>query len=290
MPGNIGANVVAGDDVTALSYNTIQSKIATIMGAGSGQSGYGQAVASSQVTSGVSLIDDADWDNLRSDLLKARQHQTGVDESAGLTDVTVGNAIDDAVHTQYNNFADVVVANKFAMAANQASVVTTNTYTWPGAWNNYALVTIPIIFPAGAQSARYFFNSGGTILLNTSIPGGGAKNDSWATMLAEVGTVTFGAAGFYAGNNTLQQLVAKGAAAGVYVENRFYLSVQVFNDNPTANGSYQISFTFRYEDNDLGDQTGTGPAVDENVNAFSISVQARYASGSNVAVSPPTHA
>jgi hypothetical protein len=69
MPG-IGQKILASD------FNTIQALAQTVLGVGSGQYGYGQLVASSQVRAG-DPFKLQDWVNLRSDLLKAGAHQTG---------------------------------------------------------------------------------------------------------------------------------------------------------------------------------------------------------------------
>ena len=63
--------------IIASDYNTIQSKIATVMGSGSGTVGYGQTVSSSQVGQ-YDKISVSQWNNLRDDIIRARQHQTGI--------------------------------------------------------------------------------------------------------------------------------------------------------------------------------------------------------------------
>jgi hypothetical protein len=80
MPG-------VGNTIPASDYNNIQTKIEGVMGVGSGQSGYGQTLSSAQVSGGTTITASG-WAALRSDLLKARQHQTGVSEAANLVDVT----------------------------------------------------------------------------------------------------------------------------------------------------------------------------------------------------------
>ena len=65
-----------GTKILAEDYNQIQSIAQTVLGQGSGQYGYGQAVSSSQVNSGDPFR-LSDWINLRSDLLKIGAHQTG---------------------------------------------------------------------------------------------------------------------------------------------------------------------------------------------------------------------
>lgn len=69
MPGS-GTKILASD------FNIIQALAQTVLGIGSGQYGYGQVVASSQVKKGdpFKLLD---WVNLRTDLLKIGAHQTG---------------------------------------------------------------------------------------------------------------------------------------------------------------------------------------------------------------------
>lgn len=69
--------------IIALDYNIIQSKLAQVLGTGLDDFGYGQSVISSQAIAGtpVSVLD---WHRLRIDLLKARQHQTGLDETGNL--------------------------------------------------------------------------------------------------------------------------------------------------------------------------------------------------------------
>jgi urate oxidase len=67
--------------ILATDYNLIQSKIASVMGEGSGTKGYGQTIASSQVGQ-FAKITTTQWNNLRTDILRARQHQTGQDMSS----------------------------------------------------------------------------------------------------------------------------------------------------------------------------------------------------------------
>lgn len=63
--------------IIANDYNVIQSKIALVLGSGSGNKGYGQTLSSAQVGQ-FSTITVAQWSALRDDIARARQHQTGV--------------------------------------------------------------------------------------------------------------------------------------------------------------------------------------------------------------------
>jgi len=69
MPGS-GTKILASD------FNTIQALAQSVLGVGSGDYGYGQAVSSSQVRVG-DPFKLQDWVKLRSDLLKSGAHQTG---------------------------------------------------------------------------------------------------------------------------------------------------------------------------------------------------------------------
>ena len=80
--------MAVGDKIAATDYNTIQGKIALVLGSGSGDYGYGQTVSSTSVSAN-SKISMSQWANLRTDLLKARQHQIGGDQSALLTDPAI---------------------------------------------------------------------------------------------------------------------------------------------------------------------------------------------------------
>jgi hypothetical protein len=277
---DIRPSVTQGNTILLADYNNIQTKIATILGAGSGQSGYGQALASSQLAAG-SVIDDTHWDNLRTDLLKARQHQTGVNEATNLTDVDVGQLIDDAVITPYETFATTVETNKFAIAANQqeqsasTGISTFRTFqTGPSSfqsssrWNGTITGFIVYTFSSAAQ-ARYFFNSGGILRFqgDAGINGSTPKNQTWWNMTSGV-VRTVGAGGsisFYSLTDQYQRLASIGAAAGVYVENRYYIDAVCNTANNTNGGATTVTIRFIFEDNDIGDQTGTGPAEDEFV-------------------------
>lgn len=65
-----------GNKILAADYNAIQSIAESVLGVGSGQYGYGQAVVSNQVLVGQPFYLN-DWVALRSDLLKIGAHQTG---------------------------------------------------------------------------------------------------------------------------------------------------------------------------------------------------------------------
>ena len=96
---------VVGTNVTASNYNTIQSKIDDVLGAGDGaQNGYGRTLSSSAKTSGDTIAAQ-DMLDLYTDLIKARTHQTNpvtwtnadglaapvASENVGISAADVGN-------------------------------------------------------------------------------------------------------------------------------------------------------------------------------------------------------
>jgi hypothetical protein len=68
--------VSANNKISVSDYSAIRNIIIPVMGSGSGSIGYGQAVQSVS-RSENQKISQADWDNLRYDIINARIHQTG---------------------------------------------------------------------------------------------------------------------------------------------------------------------------------------------------------------------
>lgn len=209
-----------GTRATATDYNNIQTAIATILGTGSGQNGYGQAVASSQVSAG-SVISTTQWANLRSDLSRARVHQTNVAVGSGsasiaanrgspyqeLQIVTSSTTISEDIRDQYSQFSTGVTAQKTLANSGQMSAETapsgvTNPVSVTGSWGGTSqnqtrthsfTLTFAQYTPSGgsvpvaaADAARCFFNAGGYVVITSSRTGGtaGSKNTAWSDMLS----------------------------------------------------------------------------------------------------------
>lgn len=215
-----------GTRATAADFNNIQTTIASILGTGSGQTGYGQAVASSQVAAG-SVISTTQWANLRSDLSRARVHQTNVAVSDGaasiaanrgtpyqtLQIVTASTTISEDIRDQYNQFASGVNTSKSVANAAQLSAATTpsgltNPVASAGSWGGASqaqskshsfTLTFGGYTPtggsavSGANHMRCFFNAGGYIQISSTRTGTAAttKDTDWTNMLAGFGNFTF---------------------------------------------------------------------------------------------------
>ena len=150
--------------ILASDYNTIQTKIARVLGSttADGDYGYGQTVLSSQVDT-TKTITVAQWNNLRLDIAKARGHQTGSDESVNLTEPTSSKKVSESIRLAYANMADSATTNRMVVASNRALEtdivpVVSRTTQWNGTISHMVQVNFD-----SYDAARYFFNEGGQI-------------------------------------------------------------------------------------------------------------------------------
>jgi hypothetical protein len=288
-----------GTRILASDYNAIQSVVATVLGAGSGSLGYGQTVTSSQTSVGAKIT-ALTWQQLRNDLLAARQHQTGANESGNLTLPSTGILIREYDRAAYYAYAQLIQTNALVTPpAGQASLVTLATGTRTAAWNGTLNHTVSLNF-GSYTGARYFFNAGSNIQIsgsNTNIPidGSQAKSTDWATILANMGTITMNyngtsvtgsgsvasSIGFYQLTTSDQVIFTKATASPTYSPNQYDILARV-----DGTGSI-VTFTMQFQD--LSGQPNAPWGTDENVEGTLTSlVQTYYATGSNVSVALPT--
>jgi len=221
--------VNVGDTITASQYNTLQGRISNILGVGSGEDGYGQALSSGQVTPPTSpgagdgdTVEAQFMRDLYDDMNKAYTHQTGNDISAILykvsgettagagdgnvigadvtgTDLTYavnGSYTFDGENTKggFNDYLSAMSAiesSKFSIAASQQTVADIATDVRTSTWNGTIDMTFTCTF-TDADHRRYFFNSGGEIRVTGSMAaGGGAKDTDWNSMLTNTGAIRF---------------------------------------------------------------------------------------------------
>jgi len=286
---------VAGNVIYAADFNNIQSTTEFLLGAGLSDSGYGQVVSSAQVAADIK-VSVSQWNTLRTDLLKVRQHQTGLDESASLTLPTTNDLIDDAFANQYKDLAALCSTNRLTVAATEAPAVnlydpTLSRRTSP--WNGKLTHTVTITFASG-DAGRHFFNSGGSFQFSATISGyTGGTNDKggrWDQMLTAMATIKFAAhgttytgtdasggypktsIGWYELTTTDQFVFIKPTTPGVYLENEYRIKARKDVANNTAT---ILTFTIEFDDADLGDQRAgykPGPGVDEQVTGTLTSI------------------
>ena len=148
-------------NIPRTDYNDIQSKVESIIGPGTAQRGYGQAVQSSPVTAGT-VITASQYDNLRYDIVNIKFHQDGVNPF--IRDIAQGDVIGVGAgdpKQQYNLLADVCIQNKFNIATGQYIVTSKATETTSASWSVQQSCVLTVTFPS-SPDARYFFNSGGS--------------------------------------------------------------------------------------------------------------------------------
>jgi len=291
--------ISSGSLVLASDYNAIQTTVSNVLGTGSGNSGYGQSVTSSQKTNSDS-IDAVDINQLYADIQVAHTHQQG-SASSLIAQVTTSdlieanNGVSFKGWTQYETAANLISSNRLiANAASMTATAAKTTETKAAGWNgsNNQIVTVTF---ASAAARRYFFNSGGEIRISASVASGGnTKSQDWATMCSSSGTIKIaegsitktGASGTIYGSydeGTIPGTSTKifdRVGSGNYAENSWTI-------NATNTSATVITIENIFNDADTGDQTGTGPAVDENVDrALTVNVGELRATTSLTIASP----
>ena len=181
-----------GNQIEDTDYNALQDKVQALLGTGSGSRGYGQPVPSADVFQG-NTITKAQWDALRNDILSVRVHQDGT--TPVLASIASGTPINFAIISNYSSVLDVADANRFNIGPGQSVVSTKATQTTSSSWSTQAQAVLTLTF-ANSNDARYFFNSGGKIRIIGSRSGGSStsQNNAWTNFLANIGTISFGAA------------------------------------------------------------------------------------------------
>ena len=276
--------MAVGDPITAARYNIIQSTVSNVLSTGSGDSGYGQALQSSQVAQNQ-LIEDDHMNTLRLDIRKAYLHQnnsyptlTVVSTADTVTDNTLNNsyATFETLATNINTNCNTISASRLTTGSTASSYVRTTT------WNATRVGNFTVTF-ASTNAARHFFNSGGAVQIDMSVTAGTVKNDDWNTMfITNMGTLTFanlassrsGAGGTltssvaYTTLTTSYQTVYSSVGGGVYTASNFNIQVR-FTDISSLVIEFQITL------NDAA--AGT---IDEDVGAnLNINVNRRIANG-----------
>ena len=238
-----------GDTITASDYNTFAGNINTVIGTGSGTSGYGLSEIST--ISAGDTISAAQWNSLLSGLQKAATHQGTSVTNASNSVSTGGNIL------PLSNFeADItaITTNKANasggnMSTGQAGTSSSRTSAWTSNVNHIFTVTF-----ASANAARHFFNSGGKIKFAFSRSGGSStpQNTSWTDLLSNAGTLTFantasgsmGSVGFENLTGSDQALYNSAVGSGDYSANDVNINGKIsgavitmevdFNDDHTA--------------------------------------------------------
>lgn len=264
--------------VTASRYNALQSKVAAVLSTGSGDKGYGMSTASAQVGAG-DTINATHLSTLYTDINKCILHQTGsattaiVQPAAGDT-VEEDNSTNKKGWAQFEANATTAETNRLNNSSGNFTTETELTENRTSSWGS-GTDSINATFTATFSSAdikRNYFNAGGEIRLALSLSSGsGSKGTSWTNLFSGAGTIKFGRTATTctgSGSTTSignvdmtgshQTIFSKDVGSGVYGENDFNITAR-------DNSSTVLEFVVTANDDDAGDQTGTGGPVDEDV-------------------------
>jgi len=286
-------------DITAARLNNLQSRIALILGTGSGTSGYGQTVVSSQVNNSSDTVDAEDINNIYTDMVKTRIHQVGVNETGIRQVIADLNSVAEDTSSQINNagttatdadgtkkgIADYeslmtqIETDKLLIHTSQAALEPKITSTRTATWNGLIYHTFTVTF-GSAPIRRHYFNSGGEIRLSSNNTGASTpKGLDWAALCSEIGNVKFSSEttlpsgsgqGYYIGNNSLNSTyqtcylkTGSGSYSGIYAGNLYAIKAR--------NVSTSV-IEFRIEFNDVVVDNN----VDNNVDGTLTSTVQQY--------------
>jgi hypothetical protein len=185
--------MTVGSQIAAIDFVSIQNKAQLLLGQGAGNFGYGQQVQSTDVFTG-DIITKAQWDLLKYDIVNLLYHQNG--EMPSIVSINTADLIKyggSHPNTNYNTLLDLAITNKFKLASNQLVIANKGSKNTTSSWTTQARVTVTATF-GNANLARYFFNSGGKIRIETSRTGGGVsvQNSAWTNFLNSTGIKSFG--------------------------------------------------------------------------------------------------
>ena len=199
--------MAVGDKIRTVDYNSVQTKVANILGTGSASLGYGQPVQSSQITTS-DKVSVNEWGALRNDIINIYRHQNNTIPNTTILPETVVDAsirynTGDAPVTVWDTLSTTLQNNR-VNALPVGRFGTTLTATGPAqavSWNATAQVDITFEWNSTTE-ARHFFNSGGRLRIASGFTPslGTSQNTAWQTLLSTVGTQEWG--GFFPDTST----------------------------------------------------------------------------------------
>ena len=262
------------------------------------------SLASAQVGAG-DTVTATHIANLHTDINKCILHQTASATSAivapAATDVIEeSNSTNKKGWAQYEAESTVAETNRLTAAGGNMTTTSELTESRTNAWGSSpdtVNTTFTVTF-SSADIKRNFFNAGGEIRMALALSSGsGSKGTSWTNLFSGAGTIKFGrTATTCTGSGTTtsignvdmtgshQTIFSKDVGSGVYGENDFTITAK-------DNSSTVLEFIVTLNDDDAGDQTGTGGPVDEDVGGTTtLTVSSFYANNASaVQHSRPTY-
>ena len=139
-----------GDIITAARYNNLQSRVATVMGTGSGDDGYGQTLNSAQVAASAT-VNATDMSTLYTDIANGRVHQTGVTPTEiaiiSQSDVVLdSDTINKKGVAQFENLTTTLENEKFQIHSSQGTAEAAISAQYTSNWNGTLAHLIDVTF------------------------------------------------------------------------------------------------------------------------------------------------
>ena len=286
--------MTTGSPITASDYNTIRQAVFRVLGTGGTNPltglpdptyGYGQTLESVPVIvsdnvepSGLNVIRRSQWLALRNDIVKIKVHQDGVEPP--IADVPVDGIIRYGTSFPNTNFGFIVTqsaqpANKFKLAESESIRTQEASGSTTASWSSLAEAELLIEFNS-SDDARYFFNSGGKIVLSSTRSGGSstAQNNSWSSLLTSIGFITFSASSsnknFYNLTDTYETFFER-VSSGVYSSNRLIVFAKC--DVPNNSGGEASQVYLRIQWRDLYTDSQPSPPPDQVDGTLSLVVE-----------------
>ena len=300
--------VTVGQTIGEAEYTTLRSGVVIVMGTPSGSTatdaaGYNQTLTSGGVNPGDKIL-ATQWNELRSDIVKAFTHQTGnAPSSPALPTVDTDTGITAQIHNDFETVVNFIkdVNNRFDIGTGQSTLSSASSKTKTN-WNGTQIHDVTFTW-SSANEVKAYFNAGGDIRISSSLSytGSEAKTLDWKDMITDAGTVIIDHAstvisggtagdngvvtnndGWYDLNTTEREVFIKSSDnTNVYAENDYRVLIRQI-----TNG---VRVRVMYQDDDTGDQTGSGAAQDENVKGtLTSALSYNQPTGGNVSVPAPT--
>jgi hypothetical protein len=198
--------MAVGDKIRTVDYNTVQTRVANVLGTGSGSLGYGQTVQSSQVTTSNNVTVN-EWGSLRNDIINIYRHQNNsIPDTSVLPEAIEGASVrynvSDAPVTVWDSLTSTLETNR--INALPVGRFGTSTASGIGTFVSFAnSATAIVLFKwDNSENARFFFNSGGRLRVTTQFSPTlfNSQNTSWQATLNSIGYQEWG--GFYPDTST----------------------------------------------------------------------------------------
>lgn len=276
-----------GSEINSSDYNLLRSKVVQILGTGSGTSGYGQSIQSSDVVAG-NLITAEQWSLLRADIVNIKLHQDGAIPT--LPSISRGQPILYSASSPNFGFDTILNSafnNRFNIGTGRSLVSAGTNQSRTGSWQTQSQCVATVTFSTASQ-ARYFFNSGGKIRFTSSRSGGSStsQNNAWSNVLTAAGTQEFSGDisltyNFYTlTNNYSNNVFYVRTASTPYSANYYEIAAKCNIANNNVGGATSIDFRITWRDNYFDLYPSSPPPGDQVDGTLSIVVEELKATGS----------